>query len=116
VKTESFGGVVLFRVDSPAIPEREETLITSGYSGGQLLPAGTVIRHAEIPSTTVLLGASSIFRLTPITEDLAIEQIIRGQRLPFNVLSIPTKQLAAPDEDDDEDDGGDEDRLEDESC
>lgn len=121
VTTEAYGQAVMFRVEQPEIPEREETLAESGWCGNQRVPAGTVVKHAKIEAASVLVGSASIYRMIPCTEAVAIKAIIEGQRRPLMLVRLPELPLLAeparkPDEVDegiDEDDDPYEEDLDD---
>lgn len=80
VTTEAFGAAVLFRVDTPELPDREYILERSEWSdAGGRLPAGSTVARRAVPAKTAMVGPSSVFRMTPCTEAfamLAIEQLI----------------------------------------
>jgi hypothetical protein len=82
VKTEVYGTAVLFRIDTPGLPEREYVLTEPGWASGHWSPAGTKVKRPERPGSTVLIGAGSIYRMIPCTEAaalMAIEQLGRGE-------------------------------------
>ena len=102
VKTESYGGAVLFRIDSPGAPEREYTLDSPEYAevseaGRQWCPKGTVVKRKERPPVSVLVGAASIYRIVPCTEEVALRAIEQEQRSELMLVSLPAKaELPAP--------------------
>lgn len=90
VTTQAFGQAVMFRIDSPQVPEREETLMDERWSGRGYWPKGAVVKHSEIPANTVIVGAGSIYRIIPCTEQVgAIQAIIKGQVEPLALVSLP---------------------------
>lgn len=102
VTTQAFGQAVMFRIDSPLIPEREEIISRPKWSGSKYLPEGSVIKHDAIQATTVLVGAGSIYRIIPCTEEVAIKAIIETRTPDFQLLRIPDgRQIVAPEEEDD---------------
>jgi hypothetical protein len=114
VSTHVFGDAVLLRVDSPAIPEREETLGRSRWTDTGHYPAGAVVKHPAVPATSVLLGAKSIYRIQPCTEEVAINTIIAEQHRPLSLVSLPVVGAlpAATEDDEDTDIGADLEREE----
>lgn len=103
VTTQVFGTAVLFRIDQPEIPADERTSERDGYLHGRMVPKGTVIRRGAIPPASVLVGAGSIYRITPCTEAAAlkaIEQSITRPLIPVGLPDFP----ALPEPEDDEDD------------
>ena len=69
VRTEAYGGAVLFRIDTPGAPaDREYVLESPEYAtifheGGDRLrqwcPAGTTVKRQERPPVSVLVGAGA---------------------------------------------------------
>ena len=109
VTTEAYGGVVLFRIDQPEIPEQEELLTRAERVADRIAPAGSVVRRAKIQAVTAFVGSASIYRIMPCTEAACLEAIRENLRRPFILVSTPEPaQLTAgdlqrSDEDDDED-------------
>lgn len=96
VTTEAYGTAVLFRIDQPEIPELEETLTESQWIGNATLPAGTVVQRAKIEAVSVLVGAGSIYRIIPCTEEVARKAIQENQRRPLIAVKLPgAKALTA---------------------
>lgn len=88
VKTEYFGGPALFRIDQPALPEREYELTRSQWVGDQLCAAGTKMQRAAIPGKTVFVGPQAVFRLTPCSEETvkrAVDELIPA---PVKILHL----------------------------
>jgi hypothetical protein len=114
VTTQAFGAAVLFRVDRPEIAEREITLTKSGWVDNRHCPAGTVVKRPKIKAATVLIGAGSIYRIIPCTEEAALLAIEQNEARPLILVSVPeSAQLPAgeskpkawdEDPDDEEDD------------
>lgn len=98
VQTEAYGGAVLFRIDAPTIPESpERTLTQREWTGEGYLPVGAVVKDPEIPGVSVLVGAGSIYRIVPCTEDAALLAIKTSARRPLMLVSIPAlTQIEAP--------------------
>jgi hypothetical protein len=111
VRTEAYGQAVMFRVDTPELPEREYILTEPEYCGGSWTPAGSTVRRMARPGVTALIGAGSIYRILPCTEAAAMKAIEQEGRAPLQLISLPEgKQLTAgagsgnDDEDEDETD------------
>jgi len=96
VTTEAFGSAVLFRVDSPELPEREYTLprpqfTSDGNGSREWTPAGAKVKRMAAGASSQLLGPGSIYRLIPCTEETArtaIEELISP---PLILLELPPK-------------------------
>ena len=80
VSTEAYGAAVLFRIDRPAIPEIEETLLRPEWIEDQHCAIGSVIKRAAVEPLSVLVGAGSIYRIIPCSEEVAIAAIQKEQR------------------------------------
>jgi hypothetical protein len=108
VTTEAYGQAVLFRVDVPALEERERVTVRPGHHGasGQYLPAGTVVKEGAVAGYTKLIGSGSIYTLTPCTKEAALAAVEAMQPRPLmNLVLPPGRQLGdRPEDDDDPDD------------
>ena len=94
VTTEAYGAAVLFRVDQPEIPGQKETLTESQWIGNTTVPPGTVVQRGKIEAVSVLVGAGSIYRIIPCTEEVARKAIQENQRRPLIAVKLPgAKQL-----------------------
>jgi len=82
VNTESFGGAVLFRVDVPELPEEQ----ANGY------------KHEAVQGYTKLIGAGSIYCITPCTEEAACAALRRSVGRPLRLLSLPPESPEADQE------------------
>lgn len=106
VKTEAYGQAVLFRIDTPELPDREYTLEEPAYVDGKWTPTGAKVLRAGSPGVSVLVGAGSIYRIVPCTEEAALRAIERDVRGELKLVSLPeAKQLQQPDSFDDYEDG-----------
>jgi hypothetical protein len=104
VTTQAFGAAVLFRVDVPALDARERETKAPGYVSGDYLPAGTVVQEGPVDGYTKLIGAGSIYTMTPCTKEAALAAVEATQHRPLiNVRLPPGRALApaAPDDDTD---------------
>ena len=108
VKTEAYGAAVLFRIDTPTLPEREYVLEEPAYVDGKWTGIGAKVSRAERPGCTVLVGAGSIYRIVPCSEAAAMKAIDSDTRAELKLIEPPpTKALAAAASVDDEQDDSD---------
>lgn len=89
VTTEAFGPVVLFRVDTPELPEREEVLRRSEYCGGEHLPVGAKVRRQRVAGRSCLVAPGSLYALNPCTEEAALAAIEASTTRPLMLLELP---------------------------
>ena len=68
VTTEAFGAAVMLRIVTPEIPPLERTLEHAEYVDGVYCYPGTVIEVSS-PRKEVWVGAGSVYRLTPISQE-----------------------------------------------
>ena len=67
VTTQAFGQAVLFRIDTPELPEREWTLTRPEYDErGRLIPAGTKVKRELRAGASVLVGAGRFTGLSHV--------------------------------------------------
>ena len=97
VTTQAFGQAVLFRIDVPALEAREHETKRPGYGNdGRYLPAGTKVTEGAVAGYTKLIGAGSIYAITPCTKDAALEAVEAVQARPLmNVVLPPDRSLGA---------------------
>jgi hypothetical protein len=98
VRTEAYGQAVLFRIDTPELPEREWTLEAPEWIGSQLAPVGTKVQRPAVPGGSVLIGAGSIYRIVPCSEAAALKAIENGTHRPLKVIDLPPGHVLAPPE------------------
>ncbi len=112
VTTEYFGGAAMFRVDTPELPEREFTLTSPEYVGGEWMAAGTKVKRAASPARTRLVAPGALYALNPCTEEAALTALEKASARPLILIEAPPKALLEEplhvtvpedDEDDDED-------------
>lgn len=89
VTTEVYGQAVLFRIDTPELPESEETLAYPERVGDAYCPKGTVVKRPKLEAVSVLVGSSSIYRLTPCTEEVAILAHKSTTHRPLLLVRLP---------------------------
>ena len=112
VKTEAYGAAVLFRIDTPDLPEREYELVRPEWCGETYCPAGTKVKRPAEPGVTVLVGASSIYRIVPCTEEAARKAIESSRRAELKLVALPLDKAIAAASDDFDTDDEDEDPYE----
>jgi hypothetical protein len=98
VTTEAYGQAVLFRVDVPALEERERVTTRPGYRGGDYLPAGTTVKEGAVAGYTKLIGSGSIYTITPCTKEAALEAVEELQPRPLMSVTPPAKPALTPGE------------------
>ncbi len=118
VKTEVYGQAVMFRVDTPQLPERQYVLESPAFVDGKWCPAGTTVLRVALEGCSVLIGSGSIYRLTPCTEAACMRAIEMGQRAELKLISLPEAKALGPsgvdpydDDDDDSNETGHGDEL-----
>lgn len=90
VTTQAFGQAVLFRIDVPALEARERTTKQPGYiSGRGYCPAGTVVQEGAVDGYSKLIGAGSIYAITPCTKEAALAAVEETQPRPLMNVTIP---------------------------
>jgi hypothetical protein len=89
VMTEAYGSAVLFRIDVPALEERERVTKRPGYVGDKYCPAGTTVKEGPVEGYTKLIGAGSIYSITPCTKDAALKAVEDAQARPLLLVSLP---------------------------
>lgn len=108
VRTEAYGAAVLFRVDTPELPEREWVLEKPEWGERGMIPAGTKVKRPGVAGVSVLIGAGSIYRIVPCSEAAALRAIDNERRAALRVVELPEglalAAAADPDEEDDEQD------------
>lgn len=117
VTTEAYGQAVLFRIDVPALGERERVTKHPEYSGfhGGYVPPGSTVQEGAVAGYTKLIGSGSIYAISPCTQAAALAAVEEAQRRPLMQITLPEgRALMPPDRDDNPDDYGGADGLDDE--
>ena len=96
VRTEAYGQAVMFRVDTPELPEREYTLTAPAYVSGSWTPSGATVKREAVRGCSVLVGAGSIYRILPCDEAAAISAIEESQRAELKLISLPEMKMLKP--------------------
>lgn len=95
VTTEAFGQAVLFRIDVPALDERERETKQPGYINGHgYCPVGTKVKEAAVAGYTKLVGSGSIYTITPCTQDAAMSALESVQPRPLMEVTLPPGAVA----------------------
>jgi hypothetical protein len=90
VTTEAFGQAVLFRIDVPALDERERETKRPGYiSGHGYCPAGTKVHEGAVAGYTKLVGSGSIYTITPCDKEAALKAVEDAQPRPLMQITLP---------------------------
>lgn len=99
-RTEAYGSAVLFRIDTPELPEREYVLTEPAYAQNgersSWTPAGAKVRRLASPGVSVLVGAGSIYRIIPCTEAVAMKAIEADMRSPLKLVELPPQLAIEP--------------------
>lgn len=96
VMTEAYGQAVLFRIDVPALEERERVTKCPGYIRDTYAPAGTTVKEGAVAGYTKLIGAGSIYAITPCTKDAALAAVEEMQSRPLMSLQLPANAALPP--------------------
>lgn len=92
VTTEAYGQAVLFRIDVPALDARERLTKRPGYIDGRYCPAGTTVKEGPVDGYTKLIGAGSIYAITPCTKEAALKAVEEMQARPLMSLQLPPER------------------------
>ncbi len=94
VQTVPMGGAAMIRIDVPEIPDDEEKYQeyeSAGPDGRQMLVTKTRPRKGS-PAFTKFFGVSSIFALTPCSQEVAIAAVRSFRAAPVTILTMPQRQ------------------------
>ena len=89
VTTQAFGQAVMFRIDTPDLPEREFVLTTPDYVCDAWTPAGATVKRAASPARSRLVSPGSLYAINPCTEEAARAAIERMTHRPLILISKP---------------------------
>jgi hypothetical protein len=95
VTTEAYGGAVLFRIDVPELAERERVSKSGEYAGGRWVPAGTTVKEGAVQGYTKLIGAGSIYAITPCSQEAALKAVENTQQRPLMSVALPPERALA---------------------
>ncbi len=75
VTTEAYGQAVMFRIDTPELPEREFVLTAPEYIDegdvSRWVPAGSKVKRAAIPARSRLVAPGALYAINPCTQEAA---------------------------------------------
>jgi len=94
VTTEAYGQAVLFRVDTPELPEREFVLTAPEYTSAGWSPAGSKVKREGIPAKSRLIAPGALYALNPCTEEAARTALERSVSRPLILIQVPTAAIA----------------------
>lgn len=102
VKTQAFGQAVMFRIDTPELPEREYTLTVPEHSSvSGWMPVGSVVKRAASPARSRLVSPGALYAINPCTEEAARTALERTSHRPLILISAPElKSIERSGEDD----------------
>src|SRR4029077_8971869 len=67
-----------------------------GYLDGAYVVAGATVKEGAVPGYTKLIGAGSIYAITPCTKEAALEAVEQAQPRPLMSVQLPPEgRLAA---------------------
>lgn len=104
VTTQTYGQAVLFRVDTPELPEREFVLQSPQYTSEngcerRWTPAGSKVRRTASPAASRLVGPGAIYSIVPCTEETArqaIERLIERPLILLELAKAPPLEVTYP--------------------
>lgn len=95
VTTQYFGTACLFRIDVPALPEREFVLKSPRFARSADNPdletwcrAGSKVKHAASLARSPLVGPGAIYKITPCTEATAMRALDEIVERPLVLLEL----------------------------
>lgn len=97
VTTEAYGQAVMFRVDTPELPEREFVLERPEYIKGVWFGSGSKVKRSSSPARSRLVAPSALYAINPCTESAAREALEHATARPLIVIEgiEPTKEIAS---------------------
>jgi hypothetical protein len=106
VTTQAFGQAVLFRVDTPELPEREYVLEGPEYAGGRYCPPGTKVQRPASPAKSCLVAPAALYAINPCSEQAVMAMIERSISRPLIILELPPQSALSTGLDDHSDEQG----------
>jgi hypothetical protein len=107
VTTEAYGQAVLFRVDVPEIPEREETLAREAWTADHYAQAGSKVLRGRVAPRSRLISPAAVYALNPCTEE-AVRLVVANVPRSLILLEAPKDRTLLPGEPQPAEDEGDE--------
>ena len=100
VTTEAYGQAVMFRVDTPELPEREFVLTSPEYTGdgngsfrAHWAPAGSKVKRASSPARSRLVAPGSLYAINPCTEEAARTALERMVQRPLILIEVAAGKM-----------------------
>lgn len=100
VTTEAYGQAVMFRIDTPELPEREYVLERPEWVDPDYAPAGSKVKREGIPARSRLVSPAAIYAINPCTEEAVRAALERGAHRPLILIEAPKKKELPPPEKD----------------
>ena len=112
VTTQAFGQAVMFRIDTPDLPEREFVLTSPEYTqtnddSRSWTREGAKVKRSASPARSRLVSPGALYAINPCTEEAARTALEKTTDRPLILIEAPPRQhaaLAAPRNQDDGDD------------
>lgn len=100
VTTQAFGQAVMFRIDTPGLPEREFVLnapawVDVGEDGRSWVNEGAKIKRAASPARSRLVSPGALYAINPCTEEAARTAIEKSVARPLVLIEAPPRSHAA---------------------
>ena len=96
VTPEMWGASMVLKVDTPGLPEGPEITLDKGTWCGSahyvFYPEGTVVKRAAVPAKVAYPAATSLYRLTPLTEEQVMAYVLAEARANMVVVRLPESQ------------------------
>lgn len=94
VTTEAYGQAVMFRIDTPELPEREFVLThpewtNIGEDSRTWTPAGLKVKRAASPARSRLVAPGSLYAINPCTEEAARTALEKTSPRPLILIEAP---------------------------
>lgn len=90
VTTQAYGQAVMFRVDTPELPEREIVLERPDYmpvnGTYETVPAGSRVKREKVPGRSCLVAPGSLYAINPCDEAAAREALERSTHRPLMLI------------------------------
>jgi hypothetical protein len=67
-----------------------------GYTAGHYLPAGSTVTEGAVAGYTKLIGAGSIYAITPCTNEAALKAVEASQPRPLMSVALPPDAALLP--------------------
>lgn len=98
VTVQTFGTAVMFRLDVPALKEREIQIRQPRYleikpGDFSYAPPGAVVREPATQGYTKFFGVGAIYALTPCEEEAALAAVEEIQPRPAMLISLPKSEV-----------------------